>query len=163
MKHKSITLIMIWSFSIATCLVAAGAAASGLVVYPAKGQSDTKMSKDKAECSQWATKETGVDPVALANESTTQAGSSTQSGQRVRGGARGAAGGAAIGAIAGDAGKGAAIGATTGGMRGGMKQREERREGKEAEQQAQSQKQQKLATYDKAYSACLEGRGYTVK
>jgi hypothetical protein len=30
-------------------------------------------------------------------------------------------------------------------------------------QQAQQQQQQKSATYYKAYGACMEGRGYTVK
>ncbi|MCO6412204.1 MAG: glycine zipper family protein, partial [Thiogranum sp.] len=71
--------------------------------------------------------------------------------------------GAAIGAIAGDTGKGAAIGAATGGLFGGMRQREAN-----AQQQQQTQQQSAAAagkadTYNRAYAACLEGRGYTVR
>ena len=66
------------------------------------------------------------------------------------------------GAIAGDAGTGAAVGAATGGLIGGMKQR-----GQAQQQQAQAnqaaQQQNALAAYNRALSACLSGRGYTVK
>ena len=72
--------------------------------------------------------------------------------------------GAAIGAIAGDAGKGAAIGAVAGGLRGGMEQRKERKaEEQQAQTQATAQQQQAISTFDRAYAACLEGRGYTVR
>ena len=146
--------------------VAAEALANQMIVYPAKGQSDQKMQKDKAECQQWATKQTGIDPVALASEPA-QADTSATSGPkggRLKGGGRGAAGGAAIGAIAGDAGKGAAIGAAAGAMRGGMEQRRERKEEKAEAQQASAQShQQQMATFNRACAACLEGRGYTVK
>ena len=61
----------------------------------------------------------------------------------------GAAAGAAIGAIAGDPGKGAAIGAVAGGVGGGViggtHQYAKSKEG-----------------YDKAYAACMSGRGYSV-
>jgi len=82
----------------------------------------------------------------------------------VRGGARGAAGGAAIGAIAGDAGKGAAIGAVVGGIRG----RRTKVVGDEMEQQANNQAasqatQAAAADYNKAFTVCMEGKGYTVK
>jgi len=157
-------IILMASVAIVAGLVLASfAVAQQLIIYPAKGQSEAKMSKDKGECHEWAIKQTGVDPAALAAEPQGAAQASGPKGERVRGGARGAAGGAAIGAIAGNAGKGAEIGAAAGGMRGGMKQREARREEKTEAQQSQAQKQQQLGAYNKAYSACLEGRGYTVK
>jgi hypothetical protein len=149
--------------AVAACLVAGFSAvtpAQSLVVYPAKGQSDAKMEKDKAECYTWAVKESGYDPATAQQTAATTSG---PKGERVKGGARGAAGGAAIGAIAGDAGKGAAIGATAGGMRGGMKARQEKREEQSEQQKAQAQRELNTSSYNKAYGACLEGRGYTVK
>lgn len=144
--------------------VASETLANQMIVYPAKGQSEKKMEKDKAECQQWATKQTGIDPVALASTPPQAAETSSPKGGRVKGSARGAAGGAAVGAIAGDAGKGAAIGAAAGALRGGMKQRQERKEEKAEAQQAGAQaQQQQMATFNRACAACLEGRGYTVK
>jgi hypothetical protein len=85
-------------------------------------------------------------------------------GSAVRRSARGAAGGGAIGAIAGDAGKGAAIGALVGGVRG----RRSKIVGDEMQQQANNQaaaekSEEFLNDYKKAFSACMEGKGYTVK
>ena len=151
----------------------------GLVIYPAKGQSADQQAKDEGECQVWAKQNTGIDPLALASAASqpAPAAAPTQtapSGQRVKGAVRGAAGGAAIGAIAGDAGKGAAIGAVGGTMVGGARQRQAQRYNANAQQQANAQTQQnaanqsanvksQLATFNRAYSACLEGRGYTVK
>lgn len=168
----------------ATCLASAFAMSAGaqsLIIYPAKGQSAEQQSKDEGECNAWAKTNTGIDPVALANAASQPApvaqtpdAPSQPGGQRVRGAAKGAAVGAAVGAIAGDAGAGAAGGAVVGTAAGGAKKRKAQREAVAAQQQAQQQAQaaanaqaadtqQKLATYNKAYSACLEGRGYSVK
>jgi Glycine zipper len=81
-------------------------------------------------------------------------------GQRVVGAGGGALGGLAIGAIAGNAGKGAAIGAVVGTMAGG---RQARQSQSAQNQQAVAAQQQALNTYNRAFSACLEGRGYTIK
>ena len=90
-------------------------AKSDVIVYPAKGQSNEQLSKDRYECHMWAVQQSGFDPSnAQANQSSPQP---QQKDQVLRGGARGAAAGAAIGAIAGNAGKGAAIGATAGGLK----------------------------------------------
>jgi hypothetical protein len=81
-------------------------------------------------------------------------------GQRAVGAARGALGGLAIGAIAGDAGRGAGIGAVVGTMAGG---RQARLSQSAQSQQAVGAQQQALNTYHRAFAACLEGRGYTIK
>lgn len=129
------------------------------IVYPAKGQSPQQQDKDDGECYVWAKQNTGVDPAAVAQAPA--APQQTQpSGERVRGAARGAAGGAAIGAVAGDAGEGAAIGAIAGTMAGGRRERQRQAAG---QQQAQSQQQQQLSTFYRAYGACMQGRGYTVR
>lgn len=37
-------------------------------VYPAKGQSEEQQSKDKWQCHQWATSQTGVDPEKMLQQ-----------------------------------------------------------------------------------------------
>ena len=133
------------------------------IVYPAKGQTDEQLQKDKGECGAWATKNTGVDPLAIAQSQTAQPQSTERRGERARGAARGAVAGVAIGAVAGDAGKGAAAGAATGTVVAGSRQRRQGRAEDAAAGQAQQDAQAALATYTRAYHACLEGRGYTVK
>ncbi|CAB3808719.1 hypothetical protein LMG28688_06830 [Paraburkholderia caffeinitolerans] len=65
-----------------------------------------------------------------------------------------------IGAIAGDAGKGAAIGAVGGTMVGGARARQNQRN---AQANAQAQSQGAMDTFNRAFAACMEGRGYTIK
>ena len=141
-----------------------GSAADGaaqLVVYPAKGQTPEQQSRDQGEGQGWAKTNTGVDPVALASQPS--APPSQPRGGRLKGAAGGAAIGAAGGAAAGDAGKGAGAGAAAGAVAGGIKQRRERRAQESAAVTADRQKQGAMEQYNKAYAACLEGRGYTVK
>jgi hypothetical protein len=131
------------------------------IVYPAKGQSAQQQSRDDAECYAWAKQTTGVDPAVVASSPPPQeTGPAVGGGQRLRGAARGAAGGAAIGAIAGDAGQGAGIGAVVGTMQGG---RQARQQQAAQNQQAVGQQQQLISTHYRAYGACMEGRGYTIK
>ena len=130
------------------------------VIYPTKGQSQKQMDKDKTACYGWAKDQTGFDP--SQPPPATQAPPPPQ-GERVRGAARGAAAGAAIGAIAGDAGKGAAVGAASGTVVGGSRQRQKRRQSAQAQQQQSADYEAKRSNYGRAFGACMEGRGYTVK
>jgi hypothetical protein len=135
----------------ALLLAGAAAAASGMYVYPQKGQSADQQSKDQNECYNWARAQSGVDPGAPP-----QTGGPGSPG-RVRGtaggAARGAAAGAAVGAIAGDAGKGAAAGAVVGGVGG-------RRRAVAGEQAAAAETR---SAYDRAFAACMDARGYSVR
>lgn len=133
-----------------------------LVVYPAKGQDEAQQSSDKGECNQWAIKETGIDPVQLASTAT-PAPSGGNDRKVVRGAAGGALAGVAIGAIAGDAGKGAAIGATAGGIGGVARGRRQNQTEQSVAVQTQQQQQTALQKYQKAYAACLTGKGYSVQ
>jgi hypothetical protein len=114
-------------------------------VAPNKGQSADQQSKDSAECKQIATQQA---PPAEA-----QTGVGTHAGGTAKGAAKGAVAGAAVGAIAGDAGKGAAVGAAAGGVGG-------RRGSKKGQEAAQTGAQSDWA---RAFAACMESRGYTVK
>ncbi|HUK01401.1 MAG TPA: glycine zipper domain-containing protein [Steroidobacteraceae bacterium] len=150
----------------------------GVIVFPSKNQSATTQSGDESFCFNWAKSNTGIDPMNIhppaapaPTQSTQQAVNSAGQGARVKGAAGGAAAGAAIGAIAGDAGQGAAIGATAGALKGGAERRAAKKQAAAQQEQAQanaaSQSQAQVAeikaTYNKAYSACMEGKGYSVK
>src|SRR5512143_216695 len=145
-------------------LVIAAAAAAAFaqkpIVYPAKGQSTQQQQKDDGQCLAWAKQNTGIDPVAASQPAPQQSGPAVGGGERVKGAARGAVGGAVIGGIAGDAGTGAGIGAAAGTMAGGARARKNQQA---QNQQAQQQQKNALATYYRAYGACMEGRGYTIK
>jgi len=130
-------------------LLAGPSIAQELFVYPQKGQSSDQQQRDEFESYKWAKSESGVDPSAPP----AQRDRGQRAGSTLGGAARGAALGAAVGAIAGDAGKGAAAGGAVGGVAG-------RRRGKQAEQQAQAGERN---AYQRAFAACMEGRGYTVR
>jgi len=154
-KTKKIIMLLCSSL-----LVSGTALAQDFMIYPAQGQSYQQMDSDKYQCYGWAKNNSGFDPMQASAPAAPQ---QSQQGGLLRGGARGAAFGAAIGAIAGDAGKGAAIGAASGGMLGGMRRRDSQRQNNQANQQVQQNYNAARSNYDRAYSACLEGRGYTVK
>jgi hypothetical protein len=125
---------------------AAHAQSAAPAIYPAQGQSAKQQDKDKYECYAWARRQTGFDPAAA----------SAQAAQMPPGPAnllRGAMGGAAIGELAhDDPGQGAAVGALGAAVRQRVKQ----------QQQAAAQSQQR-AGYERAFGACLQARGYTVR
>jgi hypothetical protein len=148
------------SVVVLAALLAAPASAQQ-IIYPAKGQSAQQQKKDEAECYAWAKQKTGYDPAATPAVAAPP--QQAVGGERARGAVRGALGGAAIGAIAGDAGEGAAIGATVGVMAGGAKQREKKAANQQAAAQQQQAIEQQRQQFQRAYGACFEGRGYTVK
>jgi len=129
------------------------------VIYPAKGQSQKQMDTDKNSCYGWAKNQTGFDPPQPPPASQAP----PPQGERVRGAAQGAAVGAAVGAIAGDAGKGAAAGAAGGTVVGGSRQRQKRRQSVQTQQQQTADYEAQRSNYNRAFGACMEGRGYTVK
>jgi hypothetical protein len=146
----------------ASLTLAVAAAAAEPVVYPAKGQSAEQQERDQYECHEWATKDTGVDPVALAEQKLgTPAPEKNEGG--LGGAARGAGVGAAGGAMEGDAAAGAARGFGIGRMVSVFKAKRQLREQQSANASQASAVQAQLDTYDRAYAACLTGRGYSVK
>ncbi len=138
-------------------------AQGNMIIYPAKGQSQQAQEKDKYECYSWAKGQTGFDPMQAGSTPQAPQPSQGPGGERVKGAARGALAGVAIGAIAGDAGKGAAIGAASGTMIGGMRKRQKQQQQQQAQQQQSAALGQAQASYNRAFGACMEGRGYTVK
>jgi hypothetical protein len=141
-------------------------------VYAAKQQPPDQQQYDEMDCYNWAKSQTSIDPMGPPTPvQQVEKGENEAKGSRLKGAGRGALGGAVVGGIAGDAGKGAAIGATVGTMRGGRQVRQGKKAAEEDYQQAQAQAkqqaaatdQQKISTFKKAFSVCVQGRGYSVQ
>lgn len=134
-----------------------------LYVFPTKGQKPQKQEDDEIACYKWAKQQTGVDPLSPPKVAPEPV-KTGPNGTTVLGAAKGAAAGAAIGAIAGDAGKGAAIGAVSGGIGGlGARRRQDAASKQKAEATAKSKETGLMDNFKKAFSACMEGKGYNVK
>jgi hypothetical protein len=144
------TLALSLGLAAAACLAHA-AGSTTPVIYPAKGQSAKQQDKDKYQCYGWSREQTGFDPAQPATAAASASG--MPPGAMVRG----AAGGAAIAAISEhDPAGGAAAGALGTAARGRMKERQ-------AAQQQQAAQTQQKAGYDRAFKACMEGRGYVLR
>ena len=160
---KRISIIVMVLVFIAPVFVGA----QELIVFPAKGQSDKQMEQDKFSCYSWAKGQTGFDPMAPPTATKAPPKKEAPKGGVAKGAVRGAAVGVAVGAIAGDAGKGAGIGAASGGLIGGMRRRDQAQQEHNAQKQWEQEQArlyaEKRNTYNRAYSACLEAKGYTVK
>jgi outer membrane lipoprotein SlyB len=140
--------------------------------YPQQGQTPAQQDRDRYECSNWATEQTGFNPSApnVPPHERVQVVSGTPPGAGV---AVGAVTGGILGAAVSsprNAGAGLLLGALVGGAIGA---------GAEASANAQAQAQanasvnaqtqaqaarieRKAADYRRAVGACLEGRGYSV-
>jgi len=154
-------IVLIMLFSIGFAL------ATEPFIYPAKGQSQQQLEQDKAACYRWAVQQSGFDPMAPPTTTAPPPRQEQPEGGILRGAGVGALVGVAAGAIAGDAGKGAAIGAATGGIFGGIRRhRQETRNEAQQEQWAREQAtiyQKRRNNYNRAFKACMEGKGYTLK
>ena len=144
-KMRNVSAIGIFLATVALASAVLAQTEPKVFVAPNKGQSADQQNKDSAECKQSANAQAPI------QQTPTGAGSNARG--TAGGAARGAAGGAAIGAIAGDAGKGAAIGGVVGGVAG-------RRKSKNAKKDAEANAEN---DWVRAFSACMESRGYTVK
>ncbi len=135
----------------------------GLAVFPAKDQKPEQQAADEQYCYEWAVKQSGVDPLNMTKSKPDTVAKGAD-GSAVKGAAKGAVAGVAIGAIAGDAGKGAAIGAAAGGMKGvSSKKKKDAKAAQDAQMAAADKDKQAMDSFKKAYSACLDGKGYSVK
>lgn len=135
----------------------------GMYVYPAKGQTAAQTEQDESDCYKWAVQQSGYDPL---NPTTAQAAQveTGPDGAAVGGAAKGALVGLAIGSISGHAGEGAAYGAIGGAVAGRRHGNQAKQQQQQANNQAASQANADMVnSFKKAYSVCLEGKGYTVQ
>ena len=124
------------------------ASAHDVIVYPANGQTPAQQDNDNYHCYRFAMQQTGYDP-------TRGVATPPPTANAVRGAAGGAALGAVGGAIGGNAGKGAAIGAGVGAVVGAARRHNQKQAAATVNAQARS-------AYNRAFGACMVGRGYTV-
>src|SRR5210317_1574970 len=153
-------------FLLLPVFIAGTALAQDFMIYPAKGQSQDQIEKDKFECYSWAKGQTGFDPMEMPKATApppSQKATSSTAGGVVKGGVGGGLLGAGVGAIAGGgkgAKKGAAIGAVSGGAIGGVRSSSQQKQDEQArkrwEQEQVAAYAQKRNSYNRAYAACLE-------
>ena len=140
------------------------------IVYPAKGQSEDQMEKDKYQCYSWAKNQTGFDP--MKTPTTTSAPPAKE--KEVWGAGKTGVAGGATGAIVGGATKGkkgavrggligAAGGALIGGARSSNQRNREEQKRKDWERKETNNYVRARNEYNRAFGACMEGRGYSVK
>lgn len=139
-------------------------------LYPTQGQSAEQQDRDKYECNRWAVQQSGFDPSLPSMPPHLRvlvaAGPPPGAGVAV-----GAVAGGVLGAAVSrpwEAGSGALVGAIAGAAIGGIAE-------SQARAQASAQMvasdtaardallEQKASDYRRAMSACLEGRGYSVR
>jgi len=140
--------------------------------YPTKGQSKAQQERDRYECYLWAVKQTGFDPgqAQLAPHQRVEVVPTTPPGSDV---AAGAVTGAVVGSIMShphDSGTGMVFGAITGAMIGAASEQAKQQQAAQIQQQYDARDAQQYARLDRqardyrrAMTACLEGRGYTVR
>lgn len=134
-----------------------------LYAFPAKNQTHDQQKKDEFECYKWAMDQSGVDPLQPVSVQAAPVETGPD-GTAAKGAAKGALVGLAVGSVSGNAGEGAAIGAGVGAAKGArQKGYVDARKQQESNAKAQSQEQEIKNSFIKAFSACLEGKGYTIK
>jgi outer membrane lipoprotein SlyB len=154
------------------------AAAQDLFVYPAKGQSNDQLANDRYECHRWAVSETSFDPSDFGQTAPPRVVRVPVPENKAEGAtAKGAIAGAIAGAVLGhgkdklhDVITGAAVGSIAGAAvetNGQLEAEGEARDDarRQADELAHSKTELALrrANYRRALTACLEGRGYTVR
>lgn len=140
--------------------------------YPKAGQTPRQQDRDRYECYNWAVKQTGFEPNASPLP-TVQRVRMVPAPAPGRDTAIGAVAGAAIGALAGGprhALGGALVGGAFGGVAGAVSDANRQENARTIERSYAMQDQaqyaaleQRAQTFKRAMSACLEGRGYTVR
>jgi len=172
------------------CLFALGCAPRGYVVrqqpasspppvetttvyfYPTHGQSEAQQDRDRYECYLWAKKKSGFDPgqAQLAPHQRVEVTPAAPPGADT---AAGAVTGAIVGSMMSprhDRGFGMVFGAITGAMLGAASDQARQEQAAQVEQQYNARENRHYANvekqardYQRAMTACLEGRGYTVR
>jgi hypothetical protein len=140
------------------------------IVYPAQGQSQEQMEKDEFQCIRWARDQTGFDPMQTPRATSAPPAKEKEVWGAGKTGVAGAAGGAVVGGLAAGrkgALRGGLIGGAGGALIGGMRRSSQRdREEKRRQQWEREEVNNYNRTrneFNRAFSACMTGRGYTVK
>ena len=150
-------------FSLLALAVSGQALSQEVFIYPQKGQSAEQQDKDKYECYGWAKDNSGFDPMAAPTTSTAPPRTEAKSHSALKGAAVGAIGGKVFGSSKKTTRTAAAAGGLLGGVRQHQHNSREQQKVDDWEQREASRYANNRNNYNRAYAACLEGRGYTVK
>ena len=143
-----------------------------LYFYPTRNQSKEQQERDRYECYLWAAKKSGYDPgrEQLAPHQRVEVRPTSPPGSDV---AAGIAGGAILGSILSPRhshGDGLIFGAIAGALFGAASETAKQEQAQQIQQhydaldnQEYARKEIQARNYRRAMSACLEGRGYTVR
>jgi hypothetical protein len=137
--------------------------------YPEQGQDEARQDRDRYECYNWSVRQTGFDPSRrLAPRELRETVVPARSPLETVGAA--AAIGAVVGAVAGEpehAAKGAVVGAMAGAVLGSVAANADAARAQPVvnrrNERVNGRYEREAAEYRRAMSACLEGRGYSVK
>jgi pectin methylesterase-like acyl-CoA thioesterase len=148
---------------------AAPAQPTKVYFYPLQGQSEAQQDRDRYDCHSWSVRQTGFDPSrhVTSEEQRASVVPARSPGQAI---GAAAAVGAVIGAIAagpGNTAEGAVVGAMAGTVLGSASAAAEQSNATQASRYRQSRSERRFdqpaGEFRRAMSACLEGRGYSVK
>ena len=140
--------------------------------YPTRNQSEDQQNRDRYECYLWAVKQSGFDPgqAQLAPHQRIEVTPAAPPGADT---AAGAVGGAIVGSMMAprhDSGFGLVFGMITGAMLGAASDAARQEQTARAQHYYDSKEAQRYAVvekqardYRRAMTACLEGRGYSVR
>jgi hypothetical protein len=139
-------------------------------VYPSQGQGEAQLDRDRYECHLWSVRQSGFDP-SLPGLPPQQRVRVVQAGPPPGAAvAAGAMTGAMVGAAVSSpyhSGEGALVGAAAGAVLGAIvedsasKQTQQLQSGQDDE--AIAEQQRRADGYKRAITACLAGRGYSVR
>ena len=139
-------------------------------VYPSQGQSEMQLDRDRYECHLWSVKQSGFDPSLPGlppHQQVRVVRAGPPPGANV---VAGAVTGAMIGAAVShphDAGEAALVGAAAGAVIGAIAEDSASRQVQQAQSAhadaAVAEQQRRADGYRRAITACLTGRGYTVR
>lgn len=131
-----------------------------LFVFPNDGQSQDQQDMDEFQCQRSARDRTGFDPMATPTARTARP---QQQGGAASGAVRGALLGGAIGAATGNTRQGLRTGAAGGGVMGGMRRADSNRQQEDWARRETQNYQRDRDNWNRAFIACMEARGYTVR
>ena len=132
----------------------------GLFIFPNNEQDQNQQDQDEFQCMRAAGNQSGFDP--MATPTATSAPPRTRGGL-VGGAARGAVLGAAVGSVSGSARRGAQTGAAGGGVIGGMRRADSNAQQQQWAREESANYQNNRNNWNRAFTACMESRGYTVR
>ncbi len=143
-----------------------------LYFYPTQGQSAAQQDRDRYECHLWAVRKSGFDPglTPLAPHQRVDVIAEPPPGINT---AAGAVGGAMVGALLSaprETGEGMVFGGVTGAMLGAASEAAQQDRARQIQNEYDARYAQEYAgaerqarRYRRAMTACLEGRGYSVR